>query len=244
MAESQQTQAAPATDININFKDSTLIVSPTAGVDGFEKDSYDTAVLVTELEINNPEERLVEIPLPFPTKSYTASIAVISKGADEYSDRLFQVTKVKGNTERFIPYLQKMGVPAEVLGDKKKLKKLLEGFRVGLINIPQGTVLLRIEASEIVKPNTVLDVNRKTFTFKTYAPLPSFVVGSGATMRLTAIFKQVDRFPRSIGQVQTNPYGDAVGLPEPTVYDGIPGEKIFHWEWRNDPVIDWTVTYQ
>jgi len=243
MADTQQPQAAPATDISINFKDSTLIVSPTAAVDGFDKDSYDTAVLVTELEINNPSERLVEIPLPFLTKSYTASMAVISKGADEYSDRVFQVTKVKGDATRFIPYLQKMGVPQETLENKKELKKLLAGFRVGLINIPQGTVILRIEASEVVTPNES-DPSGKTFTFKTYAPLPSFTVGSGASMRMTAIFKQLDRYPRTITQVQSNPYGDSVGLPEPTLYDGISGEKIFHWEWRNDPVIDWTVTYQ
>lgn len=242
MAETPNQQAAPATDININFKDSTLIVSPTAAIDGFDANCYDTAVLVTEVELNNPTERLVEIPLPFLTKSYTASLAVISKGADEYSDRVFQVTKVKGDASRFTPYLQRMGVPQDILNDKKKLKKLLEGFRVAQINIPAGTVVLRIEASEIVLPDPS-DPNRKTFKFKTYAPLPSFVVGSGASMRLTASFKQVDRYPRSINQVQSNPYGDNVGLPEPTVFDNVPGEKIFHWEWKNDPVIDWTIVY-
>lgn len=243
MPEALQNQVSSPTDITINFKDSTLIVSPTAAADGFDKDCYDTAVLVTELEINNPQERLVEIPLPFLTKSYTASMAVISKGADEYSDRVFQVTKVKGNADRFIPYLQKIGVPETVLSDKKQLNELLKGFRVGLINLPQGTVILRIEVSEIVSPDTS-DPSRKTFKFKTYAPLPSFIVGSGASMRLTATFKQIDRFPRSITQVQTNPYEENVALPEPTITDSIPGEKIFHWEWRNDPVIDWTVTYQ
>jgi hypothetical protein len=242
MANTPQPQAAPATDININFKDSALIVSPTAAIDGFDGNSYDTAVLVTEVEINNPQERLVEIPLPFPTKSYTASIAVISKGQDEYSDRVLQVTKVKGNADRFIPYLQRMGVPQSTIDDKKALKKLLQGFRVGLVNIPQGTVVLRIEASEVVKPDLANDASGKTFKFRTYAPLPSFVVGGGATMRLTAAFKQIDRYPRTITQVQSNPFGDSVGLPEPTTYD-IPGEKLFHWEWRNDPVIDWTITY-
>ena len=68
----------PVTSLPINFKDSTLVVSPTAAVDGFEKTSYDSAVLVSELEINNPTEQLVEIPIPFPTEKYTASIAVVS----------------------------------------------------------------------------------------------------------------------------------------------------------------------
>lgn len=241
MAYTPTPQVTPATDININFKDSTLIVSPTAAIDGFDGNCYDTAVLITEVELNNPEERLVEIPLPFPTKSYTASMAVISKGEDEYSDRVFQVTKVKGNAERFVPYLQKMGVPQETLNNKKELKKLLEGFRVGLVNVPQGTVSLRIEASEVIMPD-ISDPTRKTYKFLTYAPLPSFVVAGGASMRLTATFKQTDRFPRTITQAQSNPYGDAVSLPEPTTYD-IPGERIFHWEWRNDPVIDWTIVY-
>lgn len=241
MADTPINQATPVTDININFKDSTLIVSPTSAVDGFDENSYDTAVLITEVEINNPQERLVEVPLPFPTKSYTASMAVISEGADEYSDRVFQVTKVKGDASRFVPYLTKLGIPQETLNDKKKLKELLDGFRIGLINLPAGKILLRIEASEIVYPDPS-DPTRKTYKFRTYAPLPSFVVTTGTSMRLTADFKQVDRYPRSITQAQSNPFGDNVGLPEPTTYD-IPGEKLFHWEWRNDPVIDWTIVY-
>lgn len=243
MAEVPNTQVAvPVTDLTINFKDSTLIVEPTAAIDGFEQDSYDSAILTTTLELNNPTERLVEIPLPFPTESYTAEIAVISKGADEYSDRVRQVTKVKGDLSRFIPYLQRMGTPQEILNDKKKLKELLQGFRVGLVNIPAGNVAIRIQATQVISSDSS-DPNHKTFKFRTYAPLPSFLVAGGGKMRLTAIHKQIDRYPRTITQVQSNPLADNVSLPEPQVTD-LPGEKVYHWEWQNDPVIDWTIVYQ
>lgn len=243
MAETPNTQVAiPVTDININFKDSTLIVEPTAAIDGFDKDSYDSAVLTTTLELNNTAERLVEIPLPFPAEGYTAEIAVISKGADEYSDRVRQVTKVRGDISRFIPYLQRMGTPQEILGDKKKLKELLKSFRVGLVNIPTGNVAIRIQATQVILPDAS-DVTRKTFKFRTYAPLPSFLVAGGGKMRLTATHKQIDRYPRAITQVQSNPLGDSVSLPEPQIVN-IPGETIYHWDWQNDPVIDWTVVYQ
>lgn len=243
MAEAPNTQVAvPVTDLTINFKDSTLIVEPTAAIDGFENDSYDSAVLTTTLELSNPTERLVEIPLPFPTESYTAEIAVISKGADEYSDRVRQVTKVKGDLSRFIPYLQRMGTPPEILNDKKKLKELLKGFRVGLINIPTGNVAIRIQATQVINSDSS-DPSHKTFKFRTYAPLPSFLVAGGGKMRLTAAHKQIDRYPRAISQVQSNPMGDNVGLPEPQIVD-LPGEKIYHWDWQNDPVIDWTIVYQ
>jgi len=243
MAETPNNQVAvPVTDLTINFKDSTLVVEPTAAIDGFEKDSYDSAVLTTTLELNNPTERLVEIPLPFPTESYTAEIAVISKGADEYSDRVRQVTKVKGDLSRFIPYLQRMGTPPEILGNDKKLKELLRGFRVGLVNIPAGNVAIRIQATQVVESDSS-DPSHKTFKFRTYAPLPSFLVGGGGKMRLTAIYKQVDRYPRTVTPLQSNPLGDNVGLPEPQITN-LPGETIYHWDWQNDPVIDWTIVYQ
>ncbi len=233
----------PVTSLPINFKDSTLVVSPTAAVDGFEKTSYDSAVLVSELEINNPTEQLVEIPIPFPTEKYTASIAVVSKGADEFSDRVYQVTKIKGDVERLIPYLQRLGVPEPTLANKKELRKLLKGFRVGLVRLPAGTLLLRIELSQMIEPDFVADPTGRTFVFKTYAPLPSFLVAGGASMRLTATFKRTDHYPRVIEQHSSDPFGNNVGLPEPTVTTSIPGETLYHWDWKNDPVIEWKVVY-
>lgn len=243
MAEHSASQAAvPVTDLNINFKDTTIVVEPTAAIDGFDTNSYDSVVVTTTLELSNPTERVVEIPLPFPAQSFTASIAVISKGADEYSDRLTQVTKVKGDVERFIPYLRKMQVAEDILANKKQLKELLESYRVGLISLPAGDLAVRIQITQVVQPDSS-DPNRKTFKFRSYAPLPSFLVGGGASMRLTAVFKQVDRHPRVITQVSSNPFGDAVGLTEPQTQTWC-GDTYYHWDWKNDPVIDWTYTYQ
>lgn len=233
--------AVPVTDLTINFKDTTLIVSPTAAIDGFDKNSYDSAELVTTLELNNSTERWVEIPLPFATENFSATIAVTSKGPDEYADRLTRLTRIKGDFERFIPYLRRMQVPEDVLSNRKELKKLLAGFRVGMVKLPVGNLEIRIQATQMILPDAS-DPNHKTFKFRSYAPLPSFLVGSGASMRMTAIFKQIDRYPRSINQVQSNPFGDAVGLPEPQRQTWCNSEYL-HWDWRNDPVIDWTVVY-
>ena len=242
MAENASVQATiPVTDLSINFKDTTLVIEPTAAIDGFDKDSYDSVVLTTTLELNNPTERVVEIPLPFPAQSFSASIAVISKGTDEYSDRLTQITKVKGDVERFTPYLRRMQVSEETLSDKSALKKLLESFRVGLVNLPAGNLAVRIQITQVVKADPS-DTSRKTFKFRSYAPLPSFLVGGGASMRLTAVFKQVDRYPRTIAQVSSNPFGDAVGLTEPLTQNWC-GDAYYHWDWKNDPVIDWTYSY-
>lgn len=238
-----QTTAVPVTDLNINFKDTSLVVEPTASIDGFDANCYDTAVLTTTLELQNPTERLVEIPLPFPAQSFTASIAVINMGQDEYSDRVTQVTKVKGELDRFIPYLQRIGTPQAILDNKKALKELLKSFRVGLLNIPAGNIAIRIQVAQIIAPDSS-DVTRRTYKFRTYAPLPSFLTAGGVSMRLSAYFKQIDRHPRAITQVSSNPFGDNVGLQEPQIFDSVPGEKVFHWDWKNDPVIDWTIVYQ
>lgn len=244
MADNSASQqaAVPVTDLTINFKDTTLVIEPTAAIDGFDENSYDSVVLTTTLELNNAAERVVEIPLPFPAQSFTASIAIISKGADEYSDRLTQVTKVKGDAERFVPYLRRLQIPEETLSNEKALKDLLKSFRVGLVSLPVGNLAVRIQITQVVKPDPS-DASRKTFKFRAYAPLPSFLVGGGAAMRLTAVFKQVDRYPRTISQVSSNPFGDAVGLTEPQTQTWC-GDTFYHWDWKNDPVIDWTYTYQ
>lgn len=244
MADLNAPQATvPIAEIPINFKDTTVVVEPTAAIDGFDEDSYDSVVITSELEFSNSAERTVEIPLPFPTESFTASMAVISKGPDEYSDRVVQITKVKGDLDRFIPYLRRLQVSEAIIQDKKALKKLLGGYRVGLLNLPAGNVAVRIQVAMIVRPDSS-DPTRKTFKFRVYAPLPSFLVGGGAQMELLAIFNGAGRHPKTINDpVVTNPYGDAVGL-NPTQRQDLFGRTMFYWTWKNDPVVDFEYRYQ
>lgn len=232
----------PVTDLIINQKHTTIVVEPTAAADGFDKDSYDSAELTTMLWVDNPVERWVEIPLPFPTENASATIAVISAGPDEYSDRVTRVTRINGNLERFIPYLQHIKTPEDILANKKTLKELLKGFRVAMVKLPAGKLVIRIQASQIINKDAA-DVSGKTFKFRAYAPLPSFLVPNAAPLKLLVIFKNVTTTPRNIAEpVVSNPFGSEVALGTYQHQDWC-GDRFYCWEWKNDPVVDFHYTY-
>ena len=235
----------PITSLPITQKHTTVTVEPTAFVDGFEETSYDTAEITTMLWVNNSQEQWVEIPIPYASENFSASIAVISAGPDEYQDRVTHVKRITGDVTRFVPYLQRMGFDPAQLDTKKELKEILKGFRVAVVLLPARSLVVKITLSAMLKP-VASDPSHKTFNFKTYAPLLSFVPAPGhVSLKMMVIFKDVDTAPKTIQTpVVTNPFGEGVGDigQAPTVQD-ILGDRIFAWRWNIDPVVEFTYNY-
>ncbi len=240
-----QNSVVPITSLPITQKHTTVVVEPTAFVDGFEPTSYDTAEMTTMLWVNNPQEQWVEIPVPYSSENFSASIAVISAGPDEYQDRVTHVKKIKGDLTRFVPYLQRMGFTPEQLDSKKELREILKGFRVAVVLLPARNLVLKITLSAMISP-AASDAARKTFSFKTYAPLLSFVPAPGrVSLKMLVIFKALDSAPRTIQQpVVTNPFGEGVDVSQPPVVQDIHGDRIYAWQWNIDPVVEFTYNYQ
>jgi hypothetical protein len=235
----------PITSLPITQKHTTVVVEPTAFVDGFEASSYDTAEMTTMLWVNNPTEQWVEIPVPYSSENFSASIAVISAGPDEYQDRVTHVKQIKGDLNRFVPYLQRMGFTPEQLDTKKELKEVLKGFRVAVVLLPARSLVVKITLSAMLKP-VASDTGHKTFNFKAYAPLLSFVPAPGrVSLKMLVIFKNVDTVPKTIqNPVVTNPFGEGVGdiSQAPEVHD-IHGDRVYAWRWTIDPVVEFSYNY-
>lgn len=247
MAEVSTSPAAavPVTDLQISQMHTTVTVEPTAFADGFDANSYDTADITSMLWINNNEERWVEIPILYETENFSASVAIINAGPDEFSDRQFRIKQIKGDVKRFIPYLQRVGTDSDILSDVKKLRQYLQGLRVAMVLLPARNVVLKINLAAMIKPLPD-DQSRKTYGFKAYAPLPSFVVGPGRVpLRLTVIFKSTSDVPRTVLEpVITNPFGDTVGEPvEKAIAEDRYGDRFYYWKWQNDPVVEFSYTY-
>lgn len=241
-----QNPAVPIASLPITQKHTTVTIEPTAFVDGFEPTSYDTAEITTMLWVNNPQEQWVEIPLPYASENFSASIAVISAGPDEYQDRVTHVKQIKGDLARFVPYLQRMGFTPEQLDTKKELKEILKGFRVAVVLLPARSLVVKITLSAMIKP-VASDANRKTFNFKTYSPLLSFTPAGGhVTLKMMTIFKNVDSAPKTIQDpVVTNPFGEGVGdIGQAPVVQDIHGDRVYAWRWNIDPVVEFTYSYQ
>lgn len=241
-----QTPVVPITSLPITQKHSTVVVEPTAFVDGFETKSYDTAEMTTMLWVNNPQEQYVEIPVPYSSENFSASIAVISAGADEFEDRISHVKKIKGNPDRFVPYLQRMGFTPEQLDSKKELKDILKSFRVAVVLLPARNLVLKITLSAMIEPSAT-DANRKTFSFKTYSPLLSFTPAGGhVSLKMMVIFKNVDTTPKTIQEpLVTNPFGEGVNdIGQAPIVQDIHGDRLYAWRWNVDPVVEFTYSYQ
>ena len=109
----------PSLNLQITKQHATVVVEPTSQMGG----KYDTAIISTVFVINNPgEARDVEFIVPYETESFSASVAVISAGAEAYRKRIDSLSKITGNLERIKPYLSKMQLPADQYDTKKELR--------------------------------------------------------------------------------------------------------------------------
>lgn len=231
----------PSLNLQITKQHATVVVEPTSQMGG----TYDTAMISTVFVINNPgEAQNVEFIVPYETESFSASVAVISAGAEAYHDRIDSLSKINGDLERIKPYLGKMQLPADQYDTKKELREIAKQFRAGVITIPAGQSSIRVQLSAIVEPQ---DVNGlKTFSFRAYAPLPGTVVAGGhVTLSIAARFKGDESIhPQVTKSAWSNPYGDQIGAPVIELPAQQHGEDtIFYWKWLNDPVVDFEYHY-
>jgi hypothetical protein len=232
----------PSLNLQITKQHATVVVEPTSQMGG----TYDTAIISTVFVINNPgEARDVEFIVPYETESFSASVAVISAGAEAYHNRRDSLSKISGNLERIKPYLGKLQLPAEEYDTQKELRAIASRFRAGAVTVPAGQSSVRVQVSAIVEPMEVNGV--KTFAFRAYAPLPGFAVStSGRTpLSIAARFKGDETIhPQITKSAWSNPYGDPVGAPAIELPAQQHGEDtIFYWKWQYDPVVDFEYHY-
>lgn len=231
----------PVTELPISKKYTTIIVEPTAYIDGFESDSYDTAELTSVLHLDNPIEQWVQIPLPFSTEKNSASISVISAGPDEFKDRIVSVSQIRGGYDNFKPYLSSLGLPEDQIDTNKELRNILKGMRVATVKLPAGKIVLKIQCSQIIEQDKT-DSTRKTFSFKAYAPLPSFLVPVAAPLKLTVIFKDSANISREFKEpILSYPHGQIPTIESSVIDFG--EDKLYYWKWQNDPVVEFTYKY-
>lgn len=231
----------PALNLSISKQHATVVVEPTSQMGG----TYDTAIISTVFVINNPSEaRQVEFIVPYVTESFSASVAVISAGAEAFHDRKDSLSKITGDLERIKPYLGKLLLPADQFDTKKELRAIAKQFRAGVITVPTGQTSIRVQLSAIVEPKDVNGI--KTFSFRAYAPLPGIAVDGGRVpLSIAARFKGDETIrPQITKSAWSNPYGDPVGAPSIELPAQPHGEDtIFYWKWQYDPVVDFEYHY-
>jgi len=208
--------------------------------------TYDTAVISTVFVVNNPNEaQKVEFIVPYVTESFSASVAVISAGAEVFHDRKDGLSKISGDLNRIKPYLVKLQLPTDQFDTKKELSSIAKQFRAGTITIPTGQTAIKVQLSAVVEPADINGV--KTFAFRAYAPLPAFIVSTAqrTPLSISARFKGDETIhPQVTKSAWSNPYGDPVSTPLLEIPAQPHGEDIiFYWKWQYDPVVDFEYHY-
>lgn len=231
-----------ALNLQVIKQHTSVVVEPTSQMGG----DYDTAEITTVLVVNNPlpEAQEIEFIVPYETQSFSASVAVISAGAEEYHNRSSSLGKISGNLERIKPYLAKMLLPADQFDTAKELKLIAKQFRAGVVAIPTGQITIKIQVSAIVNP--VIENNVNLYKFRAYSPLPGVNVGGGrVALTLSARFVGDETIHPQITKSQwSNPYGDSAGAVDLELPAQSHGEDtILYWKWHSDPVVDFEYHY-
>lgn len=232
----------PALNLSIIKQHTTVVVEPTSQMGG----TYDTAIISTVFVVNNPGEASdVEVIVPYESESFSASVAVISAGAEAYRKRIDSLSKISGDIERIKPYLVKLQLPEDQYDTKKELRALAKQFRAGTVTVPAGQSAIKVQVSAIVEPKDINGV--KIFAFRAYAPLPGFGVSTSqrTPLSIAARFKGDEAIrPQVTKSAWSNPFGDPVGPPSIELPAQQHGEDtIFYWKWQYDPVVDFEYRY-
>lgn len=236
--------AEPVLDLPIQYQTLNIDIEPVAQMRQFGPDAYDVANWTATIAVNSPAEQDYELVLPFGIESGTrATISVVSATDDNF-DVVATFKKLGGKTERYIPYLQKMGLlPGDQTVLTPELKAFAKGFKITTLHIPAGRHILRLHASQKLESTST---DKRAYRIVMYAPLCNFVLGGGQT-NLTAIVTLPPDFqaPAQVTPPVVEP------LPgQPTPGEGSPAalpvqaanNKVYAWHFRNDPKI--TIDYR
>lgn len=236
--------AQPVLDLPIQYQTLNVDIEPVAKMRQFSTDAYDVANWVATIAVNSPAEQVYELVLPFAIESGTRATVSVVSATNEDFDNEARFKRPKGNSEQFIPYLQKMGLlGSEANALTPELKSFVKGFKTASLKIPKGQHILRLHASQKLES---ISEDKHAYRLVLYAPLCSFVL-SGGQINLTAIVTLPPDFqaPVEVQNVSVEP------LPgQPTPGEGSPAatpiqaanNKVYAWHFRNDPKI--TIDYR
>ena len=218
----------------------TVIIEPTSAAGG----TYDSAEITTSITINNDQPRKIEFIVPYSTEQFSASLAVISAGPLVYKKRLARIERIGGDLERVKPYLRKMGYADDAFDTPAELKAIAGKFRAGTLELPAGTIVVKIQVTAVIEP--VLKDGVNLFAFKAYSPLPAFgIAGGRVPLTLTVLFKGDETIKPVITKSEvTNPFGDGLNpVGSPILGQVLCEDLAYCWKWQTDPVVDFEYHY-
>jgi hypothetical protein len=209
------------TDLQVQHQGINIDIESIAPIRQFSADAYDVANMTVTATVTSPSEQLYRLVLAADIEAGTSAfVRVVSASKAHFKDPRPFKRIVKKDAEILRPVLAKAGIvlPPGV-DEQQQLEEHAANYKVADITIPAGQQVLRIHASQKLKP---VDGNPRRYRFTMYAPQLSLAPVGNVRLGATVIF------PLDFNGTIDTPV--TVGL-----------QRAFGWAFQADPKI--TVSY-
>lgn len=208
-------------------------------------EAYDVANSTITATVVAPEEKEYRLVLAADVEVGTSAFARVVSSSDDQFDITAKFKKIpKKDAQILKPVLDKAGIQLEPsIPEQQQLEKLVSSYKIADIKIPAGQQVIRIHASQKLKP---MDGNPKSFSFVLYAPQLSLNPTGNVRLGVTVVFpldfeQKAAVQPPLVEGLPGQPTPNLISPVEPQVQVGL--QKAYGWAFQSDPKIKFSYAY-
>ncbi len=231
------------TDLQVQHQGINIDIESIAPIRQFSADGYDVANMTITATVTSPGEQAYRLVLAADVEAGTSAfVRVVSASKAHFKDLRPFKRIVNKDAEILRPVLTKAGIALQPgVDEQQQLQEHAKGYKVADITIPAGQQVLRIHASQKLKP---VDGNPRRYRFTMYAPQLSLAPVSNVRLGATVIF------PLDFNGIIDAPVVEPMpGQPPVNLVAGgdtpvqVGAQRAFGWAFQADPKITISYTY-
>ena len=227
------------TNLEVSRQSVNIDVESIAAMRQFGPDAYDVANSTITANVNVPADDTYRLVLAMETEEDTSAFVRCVSSTDEDFDVSSTFKRIPmGQASILKPVLEKAGIPLET-DLKAQLEREASKYKVADIKLPAGPQILRIHASQKLRP---IDASNKRYQFTIYAPQLSLAPTGNVRLGVTVVF------PMDFNATVETPIVDALPGQPAVATDAqtdstIGVQRALGWAFHADPKITITYTY-
>lgn len=230
------------TDLQVLNQGINIDIESIAPLRSFGPESYDVANMTITATVQSPTEQKYRLVLAADVESGTSAFVRVVSTDKHFKDPANFKRIFKKDAEIIKPILAKAGIALDPGADEEdQLEAHAAQYKIADIAIPAGQQVLRIHASQKLKP---IDGDPRRFRFTMYAPQLSLAPVSNVRLGATVLFP-LDFTARIdtplVEPMPGQPSANLVGGGDAPVQVGL--QQAYGWTFQADPKITISYTY-
>lgn len=227
------------TNLEVSRQSVNIDVESIAAMRQFGAGSYDVANSTITANVNVPADETYRLVLAMETEEDTSAFVRCVSATDEDFDVSATFKRIpKGQASILKPVLEKAGIALEP-DLQAQLERETSKYKVADIKLPAGPQVLRIHASQKLRP---VDATSKRYQFTVYAPQLSLAPTGNVRLGVTVVFPMDFNANVDTPVIEALPGQPAVATDAQT--DNVVGiQRALGWAFHADPKITIAYTY-